>query len=70
MKTKNLISALTKITKPTKTIEGNLAFIVGRKRVVVIDQNGQGIGLPIIDTQVVHNGNHTITNLVSFLKGE
>jgi hypothetical protein len=67
MKTKRVIQTLSKILQATKTIEGNTVFIIGQRRVVVIDQGGNAIALPMIGTQVVHNGNHTIKNLVSFL---
>ncbi len=70
MKTKSVISALNKILKSTQTIEGNVAYIVGNRRITVIDQGGNAICLPIIDAKVVHNGNYTIKNLVSFITGE
>lgn len=67
MKTKSVLSALDKILKRNTTIEKHIAYIVGDRRVVVIDQGGNAIALPMIGTQVVHNGNYTIKNLVSFL---
>lgn len=76
MKTKNLINALTKVVKPTKTIEGNIAFCVGLKKVVVIDQDGQAIGIPFIgpievcNTFIRYHGKYNIKNLVNFLRGE
>lgn len=70
MKTKSLINALNKILSQTKTIEGNVAYIVGDKRIVVIDQGGNAIAFPMIGTKVVHNGNYTIKNLISFITND
>ena len=67
MKTKNLINALLKITKGVKVKDNETVFTVGSRSVAVVDQNGTAIGLPMIDSAVVHNGNHTIRNLVDFL---
>mgnify|MGYP003404038246 CR=1 FL=1 len=70
MKTKNLITALTKVAKPKVTKEGGVEFKMGKKSVYVIDQSGLAVGLPLYNGSVVHNGNHTIKNLVAFLRGD
>jgi hypothetical protein len=68
MKTKSVISALNKILKATKNEKGQLEYIVGNRKVVVIDQGGNAIALPIRDEQVVYS-NATIKSLVSFITG-
>lgn len=66
MKTKSVINALCKIM--TGTVKDNVVtFTNGSKQIVVIDQKDNAICLPMINQVVVHNGNHTIKNLISFI---
>lgn len=70
MKTKSVVRALDKILNADKRADSKIIFTVGKKQVEIIDQGGNAICLPMINGQVVHNGNHTIKNIVSFLVGD
>ena len=72
MKTKNVTSALNKILKGAKNERGQMIFVAGNRKIAVHDQGGNAIAFPIIveadgSERVVHNGNYTIKNLVSFI---
>lgn len=67
MKTKSVLSTLNKILTAQKLSENKTVFKNGNRSIEVVDQSGNAVCLPIIDGQVVHNGNYTIKNLVSFI---
>lgn len=69
MKTKSVINALNKIMVGTE--DGNKTVFVNNNRTVeVIDQNGNAVCLLILNGEVVHNGNHTIKNIIAFITND
>jgi len=69
MKTKSVVNALNKVMNG-KTEGNKTVFVNGNRTVEVIDQNGNAVCLPILDGVVVHNGNHTIKNILSFITAD